>query len=428
MLYSLLHHLITDWLGKPADVPYFYKSALFRSTMAMPTAAGIVFVCAPSMIRWLIKKKVGDRPDFDNQTLNQITAGKKNTPTMGGIILIFAIGAATLLWMDLSSFFVRLSLLVMLWLGALGAVDDWLKLTRKKDDESRDGLKSWEKLLFQIGLSVLVAAFILRNSEGEGASLSGDWTTGLNLIFYKHPIHVGDWLMSLFSSPPGATAPASQPFLWTVADAVARFLTASVFVIVTVLVITGSSNAVNLTDGMDGLASGCMGIVSFVFMIICYLVGSGAGPNPTDGTNWAIYLGIPSITGAGELAILCGAMLGACLGFLWFNCNPAQVFMGDTGSLTLGGLIGYVAVITRFELLLFIVGGVFVWEAVSVMSQVSYFKYTKKKFGEGRRLFLMSPIHHHFHLKGWTETQVVVRFWLVGIFCAALALATLKLR
>lgn len=427
MLYSFLHYLFTDWLGKPADAPYFYKSAMFRATMAVLTAAGIVFLCAPTVIRALIRLKVGDKPEFDNQTLNEITKGKANTPTMGGIIILLAIGLSTLLWADLSNFFVRMGLVVMLWLGGLGGVDDWLKLTRKRGDESRDGLKSWEKLLFQIGLSVLVAAFVLRNSDGLGTGLSGDWTTGLNLIFYKHPVHLGDWLVGWFL-PAEHVSTATQPFLWTAGEWLSRFVTAAVFVVFTVLVITGSSNAVNLTDGMDGLAAGCMGIVSFVFMVIAFLVGSGTGQNPADGTNWAVYLGIPSIPGAGELSILCGAILGACMGFLWFNCNPAQVFMGDTGSLTLGGLIGYVAVITRFELLLFIVGGVFVWEAVSVMLQVSYFKHTKKKYGEGRRLFLISPIHHHFHLKGWTETQVVVRFWLIGLLCAALALATLKLR
>jgi len=182
---------------------------------------------------------------------------------------------------------------------------------------------------------------------------------------------------------------------------------------------TGTSNAVNLTDGLDGLAAGCMGIVSFVFLILALILGT---PTLAD------ELLMPYIKASDQMAVIAGAMTGACLGFLWFNCNPARVFMGDTGSLALGGLIGYVAIVIRQELVLFLVGGIFVAETVSVMLQVSYFKYTRRRFGEGRRLFLMTPIHHHFQRKGWTETQVVVRFWLIGAMLAAMALATVKLR
>jgi len=200
----------------------------------------------------------------------------------------------------------------------------------------------------------------------------------------------------------------------------------------TVLVITGTSNAVNLTDGMDGLATGCMAIVSLVFVILCYFASEimAVFYSPSlDGQieqitkYWANYLNLPKIRYAGELGIICAAIFGACLGFLWYNCHPAQVFMGDVGSLPLGGAIGYAAVVTRHEFLLFIVGGVFVMEAISVILQVFYYKYTG-----GKRLFRIAPIHHHFHLGGWSEPQVVVRFWLFGIACAALALATLKLR
>jgi phospho-N-acetylmuramoyl-pentapeptide-transferase len=185
------------------------------------------------------------------------------------------------------------------------------------------------------------------------------------------------------------------------------------------LVMTGASNAVNLTDGLDGLAAGCMAIVSFTFLALAYVVGDA---------RLSKFLLIPHVFAAGEMAVVCAAIGGACLGFLWFNCNPARVFMGDTGSLAMGGLIGYVAIVIRHELVLVLVGGIFVAEAVSVIIQVSYFKYTKKRFGEGRRIFLMSPLHHHFQKLGWTETQVVVRFWLVGAMLAATALATLKLR
>ena len=182
---------------------------------------------------------------------------------------------------------------------------------------------------------------------------------------------------------------------------------------------TGSSNAVNLTDGLDGLAAGCMAIVGFCFCILALIIGT---------SSWASELLLTYVQASDQMAVLAGAMAGACLGFLWFNCNPASVFMGDTGSLALGGLIGYIAIVIRQELVLFIVGGIFVVEAISVMLQVSYFKYTRKRFGEGRRIFLMSPLHHHFQRKGWTETQVVVRFWLIGAMLAALALATVKLR
>ena len=191
------------------------------------------------------------------------------------------------------------------------------------------------------------------------------------------------------------------------------------FILNSTEVMTGSINSVNLTDGLDGLAAGCMAIVSFTFCILSLIIGNW---------KWSMELFLPYAQATDQMAVLAGAMAGACLGFLWFNCNPASVFMGDTGSLALGGLIGYIAIVVRQELLLFLVGGIFVIEAISVMLQVSYFKYTRIRFGEGRRIFLMSPIHHHFQRKGWTESQVVVRFWLIGAMLAAMALATVKLR
>jgi phospho-N-acetylmuramoyl-pentapeptide-transferase len=191
------------------------------------------------------------------------------------------------------------------------------------------------------------------------------------------------------------------------------------FVILCSVMMTGFSNAVNLTDGLDGLASGCMAIVGFAFMVLAIVVGI---------KELASYLQMPFIQTSGQMAVLAGSIVGACLGFLWFNCNPAKVFMGDTGSLALGGLIGYISVVIGQELLLIVIGGIFVAETLSVMLQVSYFKYTRKRFGEGRRIFLMAPLHHHFQRKGWTETQVVVRFWLIGAMLAAMALATVKLR
>jgi phospho-N-acetylmuramoyl-pentapeptide-transferase len=274
----------------------------------------------------------------------------------------------------------------MLWLAIVGATDDWLKLTAGRRQGSRQGLYGWEKLCFQVGLGFILTYFTYQHGQQI------DEAHTLYFPFFKNlQIELG--LVS--------------------------------FIILGTIVLTGSSNAVNLTDGLDGLAGGCMAIVAFTFFILAIIVGT---PTIIGGRELATYLYLPHIRSADELAIIAGAMTGACLGFLWFNCNPAAVFMGDTGSLALGGLIGYIAIVIRQELILFLVGGIFVVEALSVLLQVSWFKYTRKRFGEGRRIFLMAPLHHHFQRKGWGETQVVVRFWLVTAMLAAMALATVKLR
>jgi phospho-N-acetylmuramoyl-pentapeptide-transferase len=242
----------------------------------------------------------------------------------------------------------------------------------------------WEKLLFQVGLGVLLGYFVYRQGQHNLATLPlGPETEAYNVLavpFYKRGVTLNVWA----------------------------------FMFIAVLVIAGTSNAVNLTDGMDGLAAGCTALCSFFFMILTFIVGD---------KEWAVRLLLPHVPLSGELAVTCGAVLGACLGFLWYNCYPAKVFMGDAGSLPLGGLMGYVAIVTRQELMLFIVGGVFVIEAVSVMLQIGYFRLSG-----GKRIFKVAPIHHHFHLGGWTETQTVTRFWLLAAVFAALALATLKLR
>jgi phospho-N-acetylmuramoyl-pentapeptide-transferase len=286
---------------------------------------------------------------------------------------------------------VRMAVICLVWLGAVGAVDDWLKLTVRRRaaslppgaHASRQGLTSLEKILFQIGLGVLLSYF----------------TYHYSLDPHSHTLY-----FPLFKNLAFQLSPAG-------------------FVILETLVLTGTSNAVNLTDGLDGLAAGCAGIVSFTFLILSLIQGYRLGNEPL-----ASYLYMPLIPGSGEMAVIAGAMVGACLGFLWFNCNPASVIMGDTGSLALGGLLGYIAVVIRQELLLVLCGGIFVAEALSVILQVGWFKYTRKRFGQGRRIFLMSPLHHHFQQKGWHETQVVIRFWLVGVMLAMLALATIKLR
>jgi phospho-N-acetylmuramoyl-pentapeptide-transferase len=299
---------------------------------------------------------------------------------MGGVLIISAIAIATILLGNLRNFYVEMALVCLVWLGAVGATDDWLKLTAARRGGSRQGLTGLEKLMFQIGLGVILAFFTYRYgfNAAETHTLYFPFLkkTGIRLGF-------------------------------------------GVFVLLATLVITGASNAVNLTDGLDGLAAGCMAICSFTFCILALIIGS---------LSFSSQLLLPHIPAADQMAVIAGAMMGACLGFLWFNCNPARVFMGDTGSLALGGLIGYIAIVIRQELVLFLVGGIFVVEALSVIVQVSYFKYTRRRFGEGRRIFLMSPLHHHFQRKGWTETQVVVRFWLIGAMLAAMALGTVKLR
>ena len=381
MIYRLLY-----WYTE-GNTHWAYADPLFRATLALITAFAVVLVAGPRVIRWLLKQKVGDNPEFDHATLNELMKDKKNTPTMGGLLIISAILIASLLLADPGNLYVRLGLFCMVWLAALGGIDDWLKLTAARRAGSRDGLHMWEKLVFQIALGALLAIFILRT--GEGNLEAARWTdvdapytpyyNQFNVPFYKYPLPLPTWA----------------------------------FAVITVIVIAGTSNAVNLTDGMDGLASGCMVLTSGSFMVLCYVIGSSIL------TARLSYWHIP---GAGELAVICGAVAGACLGFLWYNAHPAQVFMGDIGALPLGGLMGFVAIVTRQELMLLLVGGIFVIEAISVLLQIFYFKSTKK------RIFRCAPIHHHFHLGGWTETQTVTRFWLVGVLFMAFALATIKLR
>ena len=352
-----------------------FRYQTFRMMFAIVTSFFLLMVFAPVVIRTLKHLKVRGGTDFGNKTIDQIYASRASTPTMGGILILPAVLLSTFLWADVLNFHVFLGLLTVVWLGLVGGVDDYLKLVKK----NRDGLRMWEKLLFQIGLAVLLAFFLYQTRDEIRLPENGTGIA-LNLPFYKFPIHLPLWA----------------------------------FAVLCILVVAGTSNAVNLTDGMDGLATGSMVPPTLVFLIISYLSGR---------VDYSSYLFLPYVPGVGELSVFCGALLGACLGFLWYNCSPAQVFMGDTGSLALGGAIGYVAMATRQEVMLLIAGGLFVMEAMSVILQVGFFKAT-----HGRRIFRMSPIHHHFQLGGWTETQTVVRFWLLGAMFAALALASLKLR
>ncbi len=376
MIYHLLQYLIEGHYG--------YENPLFRGTIAILCGFFLVWMLGPWTIRTLIRFKLGDVPDFDHAGLNELTQHKANVPTMGGVLILFSVATTVLLLADLSVFYIHMAFFCMVWLGAVGGIDDWIKLTSKGRDKSRDGLKAYQKLLFQFALGMLLGYFIYERGRASYMGEDVEYFRIFTMPFFK-----GD---------------LDNPIL----------LPVPVFIIFTVVVVAFTSNAVNLTDGMDGLASGCVAMCCLVFMLLSYAVGS---------RDLAAYLQYSHIPDAAELSVLCGAMLGASLGFLWYNANPAQVFMGDTGSLPLGGLIGYVAIVIRQELMLVIVGGVFVMEALSVMLQVGYFKATG-----GKRLFLIAPIHHHFHLKGWKETQVVIRFWLLSALFATIALATTKIR
>jgi phospho-N-acetylmuramoyl-pentapeptide-transferase len=377
MIYLLIRYLlISGWL-ESHHLGFLrpFTAVEFQATAAIVCSFTICLLLGPGVIGWLVRQNIGDTSESDSREV-----GKRNVPTMGGVLIIAAIVTTTLLLGDISNFYVQMGLICVVWLGAVGAADDWLKLTIGRRTGSRQGLSSIEKILFQLGLGLVLSVFTYRH----GYLLEP--ATKLYFPFFKN------WSVQLS--------------LWT-------------FAIVGTLVMTGSSNAVNLTDGMDGLASGCMAIASFAFLVLSLIVGN---------RYLAGFLLIPHIEAAGQMAVLCGALVGACLGFLWFNCSPARVFMGDTGSLAMGGLIGYIAIVIRHELVLLFVGGIFVAEAVSVIMQVSYFKYSRRKYGQGRRIFLKSPLHHHFQLKGWSDNQVVVRFWLIGFLLAAMALATIKLR
>jgi phospho-N-acetylmuramoyl-pentapeptide-transferase len=379
MIYHLLWYLrdvFTHRLGF-----YAYQDVMFRSTAALLTAFLLASFSGPKIIRWLMRKKIGDRPEFHHDRLNELNKEKANTPTMGGLIIVLGALIGTLFWAKLNNPFVQKAIILVIWFGALGGVDDWLKLTADIRQRSRHGLKPWEKLIFQFGGAILIASFLYTDFTHitDGKLF---WVP-----FYKYGLHLPNWG----------------------------------FVLIAIFYISATSNAVNLTDGLDGLAAGCVGIVSLVLVLLCYVASEHM--TRTSPVTWASYLLLPAIPQSGELSIFYSAILGAVLGFLWYNCHPAQVFMGDVGSLPLGAAMGYGALVTRNEILLLIIGGVFVVELISVILQVLYFRYTG-----GKRLFRCAPIHHHFHLIGWTENQVVVRFWLLAVAFAAIALATLKLR
>jgi len=371
-----------------------FQYITFRAVMAAMTALLIGLVAGPAVIRRLTALKIGQPV---REYAMQTHLVKSGTPTMGGVLILIGIAISTLLWADLSNRFVWIVLLVTFGFGAIGWVDDWRKVVNKDPE----GMRSREKYFWQSVIGLLAALYLV-------FSIAESNNMRVLELFYS-------WVASGFDVDLPPKAGLLLPFFKEVSYPLGVFG----FVILTYLVIVGSSNAVNLTDGLDGLAIMPVVMVGAALGVFAYVTGSSV---------YSKYLFFPYIPGSGELLIFCSAMAGAGLAFLWFNTHPAQVFMGDVGALALGGALGTVAVIVRQEIVLAIMGGVFVAEALSVMLQVSYFKYTKKKFGEGRRLLKMAPLHHHFEKSGWKETQVVVRFWIITMLLCLVGLSTLKLR
>jgi len=371
-----------------------FQYLTFRAVMAALTALLMGLIAGPFVIRKLAELKIG-QPIRGYGVESHLV--KSGTPTMGGVLILLAIALSTLLWVDLSNRFVWIVLLVTLGFGAIGWVDDWRKVVRKDPE----GMPSGEKYLWQ-SLIGLLAALYLVFSISEVSNLR------VLELFYS-------WVRSGFDVSLPPKAGLLLPFFKEISYPLGILS----FVGLTYVVIVGSSNAVNLTDGLDGLAIMPVVMVGSALGVFAYVTGSAV---------YSRYLFLPHIPGSGELLVFCAAMAGAGLAFLWFNTHPAQVFMGDVGALGLGAALGTIAVIVRQEIVLAIMGGIFVAEAVSVMLQVSYFKYTKRKFGVGRRILKMAPLHHHFEKSGWKETQVVVRFWIITMLLCLVGLSTLKLR
>ena len=375
----------------------------FRAFLAVLLSMTLVLALMPRLIRALRAVKVADDPEFYGADLNQLMASKRGTPTMGGILLCGSVFLTVALLCDvMHSRYVHVCLVVLAWLAGLGAWDDWMKLTeatrakRNGGKRSRDGLRAWEKLVFQLVIGAIAGWFIWQAAQVPDALVA-------NLPFQR----------TYLPAPTEGSLVALDiaPGVWQMG--------AIAFVLVAMLVIAFTSNAVNLTDGLDGLAGGTLLVACLAMMVLAWIASSQRA---------AYFLMVPWVPGSGELMVVAGAMAGACMGFLWFNVAPAQIFMGDTGSLAMGGLLATVAVCIRQEALLLVVGGVFYAEAFSVMGQVGWFKFTRARFGEGRRLLLCAPVHHHFQMSGWKETQVVGRFWLLAVTLAILALVSLKLR
>ena len=385
---------LAQWLAKDLRGFNVFGYITLRAVLATMTALTISFVFGPAVIRWLAAKKIGQSVRTDGPQTHLIKAG---TPTMGGALILISLGVSTLLWADLSNRFIWIVLIVTFGFGAVGWVDDWRKVVYRNPD----GLSARAKFFWQSVIGLIAAIYL-------AFSISAPNNEKVVQLFFQ-------WVSSGFTLELPQQTALIVPFFKSVTYPLGMFG----FILLTYLVIVGTSNAVNLTDGLDGLAIMPTVLVGAALGIFTYVAGNSV---------FSKYLLMPYIPGAGELTVFCGALAGAGLGFLWFNTHPAQVFMGDVGALALGAALGTIAVIVRQEIVLAIMGGIFVAEALSVMLQVSWFKFTKKKYGEGRRILKMAPLHHHFEKSGWQETQVVVRFWIITMLLCLVGLSTLKLR
>ena len=390
MLYELFGWLADNHVRGFAVFEYI----TLRAVLACATALVIGLIAGPFVIRRLTALKIGQAVRSYGPESHLIKTG---TPTMGGALILIAIGISTLLWADLTNRFVWAVLLVTFGFGWIGWVDDYRKVVRRDPE----GMPARQKFFWQ-ALIGLVASVYLTFAISAPAT-ANVW-----------PL-IRDWVASGFTMPLPTRADLIVPFFKSVSYPLGVFG----FVALTWIVIVGTSNAVNLTDGLDGLAIMPTVMVGAALGVFAYVIGR---------TDYSRYLLFPYIPGSGELMVLCAALAGAGLAFLWFNAYPAQVFMGDVGALALGGMLGAIAVVVRQEIVLFIMGGVFVAETLSVMIQVTWFKYTKRKYGQGRRILRMAPLHHHFEVGGWKETQVVVRFWIISMMLVLVGLSSLKIR
>jgi phospho-N-acetylmuramoyl-pentapeptide-transferase len=368
----MLYHFLVP-LSEYSIVFNLFRFQTFRAAGAIVTAFLVAFYLGPPIIRRLRLLKVGQVVRAEGPRTH---LGKQGTPTMGGVLIVLSTVIPTLLWAELTNGFVLTALVVLIWLGALGFMDDYLKVVRKKTE----GLVGRYKIVGQVGIGLLLGAVLVLIPFTDVP------TTWTQIPFFK------TWHVDFES--------------WA-------------YILFVIFIITGSSNAVNLTDGLDGLAAGLSAIAAATFGVFAYISGR---------IDTSDYLNLFYLPGAGELTIFCVALAGGCLGFLWYNAHPAEVFMGDTGSLAIGGVLGAVAVLLRAEFLLAIIGGVFVLEALSVAIQTIYFKWTRARIGTGRRIFRMAPLHHHFEQIGWHESKVIIRFWILGVVFAMAAFATLKIR
>src|ERR1700743_3135597 len=426
MLYYLFEWLKQNSIKVPGGA--LFQFITFRVLLAVVFSLIISMIFGKRLIRYLVRKQIGE-------TVRDLgLAGeqqKKGTPTMGGFIIILAILLPTLLLADLNKAYIRLMIFSTIWLGLIGFIDDYLKMRAKRIAKEqgiaykkgdKDGLAGWFKVLGQVVLGLVVGYTLYFNAntrvwrEYVGPGLPSD-TTGLKVVTLEKEKKI-----FVEAKEPITTIPfvKNHEFNYSkLLPAALRGASWLLYIVLVIFIITAVSNGANLTDGLDGLATGTSAVIGACLCICGYASGN---------IRFAEYLNVMYIPNLGELSIFIGALVGACVGFLWYNAYPAQVFMGDTGSLTLGGIIAALAIIVRKEWLIPVFCGVFLVESVSVVIQVSYFKYTKKKYGEGRRVFLMSPLHHHYQKLGYHESKIVTRFWIVTILCVAFAIATLKIR